>query len=348
MPKKQELNDMHAIASLLVILIHVLSLGLSSLNTASWQAAMLFFPSRLASFVVPMFLYTGAIKMAQQFRNEQLSMRGYLRYILRRIWKIYVPYVLWVVIYYLCFLRIGYVNGDIREFFTAIFLGNLSAPFYYIVVVMQFYFLMPLWIFMVRRIPAHFAVGIGLLSMLCMEQGAYLLPMAGIPFSHGDLMFPSYLIYWLVGLYVGNSYEKAAPVLKQKRGMILCGAVIVFCAVPAYIQYAYNIYLFHLNAIKIVADLFSIVLLHHICFRLQGAPKKIRCLLQKLGRSSFFVYLSHCLFMTLATEFLLCKGIQAVSVQLSVRFLVSYTVPFAFCALWHRGINMAKGLRGSR
>ena len=157
-------------------------------------------------------------------------------------------------------------------------------------------------------------------------------------------MFPSYLIYWLVGLYVGNGYEKAASVLMQKRGQILCVVVIVFCALPAYIQYAHDIYLFHLNAIKIVADLFSIALLHHICLRLQEAPEKIQRFLQKLYRSSFFVYLSHCLFMTLATEFLLRRGIQDLTVLLLVRFLVSYSVPFALYALWHAVTNRGKRL----
>ena len=67
--KKRELNDMNAIACLLVILIHVLSLGISSVTPTSWQAAVIYFPWRLAAFVVPMFLYTGAVKMALTRRS---------------------------------------------------------------------------------------------------------------------------------------------------------------------------------------------------------------------------------------------------------------------------------------
>lgn len=335
---------MNAIACLLVILIHVLSLGISSANAASWQAALIYFPSRISAFVVPLFLYTGAVKMARQFEHTEITWNVYLRYCLRRIFKIYVPYVLWVIIYYICFWKIGYVRGDIHEFFSGLFLGNLSAPFYYIVVVMQFYFLMPLWVLLVRRFPAYLAIGIGMLSMLCMQQCEYVLSLVGISFTHTDLLFPSYLIFWLAGLYVGKYYEKAASVLLQRRGQLLCAVLIVFCAALAYLQYSRDVYFSNLNAIKIVADLFSIALLHHICLRLQDAPERIRRLLEKLYQSSFFVYLSHCLFLTLATEFLLRRGIRSLSVLLPVRFLVSYSVPFVLYALWHAVTKKRKPL----
>lgn len=168
--KKRELNDMNAIACLLVILIHVLSIGISSVTPSSWQAAVIYFPWRLAAFVVPMFLYTGAVKMALHFMDRELTLGSYLRYMLQRIQKIYLPYVLWVVIYYACFLRIGYVRGEGREFFSYLLLGNLSSPFYYIVIVMQFYLLMPFWLWMVKHIPAYLALGVSLLTFFFMQQ----------------------------------------------------------------------------------------------------------------------------------------------------------------------------------
>ena len=82
--KKRELNDMNAIACLLVILIHVLSIGISSVTPTSWQGAVIYFPWRLAAFVVPMFLYTGAIKMALHFMDTEVTFGGYLRYMLQR------------------------------------------------------------------------------------------------------------------------------------------------------------------------------------------------------------------------------------------------------------------------
>ena len=131
MERKRELNYMNAIACLFVILIHVLSLGISSAERTSWQAAVIYFPWRLSAFVVPMFLYTGAVKMARQFMDREVTMKEYVQYFLHRIQKIYVPYVLWTVLYYLSFMKINFVHGNLKEFLSYLLIGNLASPFYF-------------------------------------------------------------------------------------------------------------------------------------------------------------------------------------------------------------------------
>ena len=42
MVRRQELSYMNALASLAVILIHVLSLGISSLTPGTWQSCLLY------------------------------------------------------------------------------------------------------------------------------------------------------------------------------------------------------------------------------------------------------------------------------------------------------------------
>ena len=130
MERKRELNYMNAIACLFVILIHVLSLGISSAERTSWQAAVIYFPWRLSAFVVPMFLYTGAVKMARQFMDREVTMKEYGQYFLHRIQKIYIPYVLWTVLYYLSFMKIDFVRGNLKEFLSYLLIGNLASPFF--------------------------------------------------------------------------------------------------------------------------------------------------------------------------------------------------------------------------
>ena len=321
--KKRELNDMNAIACLLVILIHVLSIGISSVTPSSWQAAVIYFPWRLAAFVVPMFLYTGAVKMALHFMDRELTLGGYLRYMLQRIQKIYLPYVLWVVIYYACFLRIGYVRGEGREFFSYLLLGNLSSPFYYIVIVMQFYLLLPFWLWMVKHIPAYLALGVSLLTFFFMQQFSYILSLGGIDFPYSDRIFLTYLLFWVAGLYVGKHYDLVTTSLSGGPGQVICGVVVLVCAGLAYLQYSVN-----LNDVKLVADLLSIALVHAVCLRLAHAPGTLRRGLERLYQSSFFVYLSHCLFLTLGTYFLQRRGVAALSALLAARLLLCYTLPF--------------------
>ena len=326
--KKRELNDMNAIACFLVILIHVLSLGISSVTPTSWQAAVIYFPWRLAAFVVPMFLYTGAVKMALHFMDAEITLGGYLRYMLQRIQKIYLPYVLWVVIYYLCFLRIGYVRGEPREFFSYLLLGNLSSPFYYIVIVMQFYLLMPFWLWMVKHIPAYLALGVSLLTFFFMQQFPYILSLVGVDFPYSDRVFLTYLLFWVAGLYAGKHYDLVATSLSGGLGQVVCGVVVLVCAEFAYLQYSGLSLGLNLNDVKLVADLLSIALVHAICLRLGHVTKMLRRGLKRLYQSSFFVYLSHCLFLTLGTAFLQRHGVTGLSGLLSVRLLICYTLPF--------------------
>ena len=89
-----ELDCFNAIACLLVILIHVLSIGITSLEKNSVQLAVIYLPWKLAAYVVPGFLFTGAVKMALGFDDRALTLSGYAKYVWRRIRKIYLPYVM--------------------------------------------------------------------------------------------------------------------------------------------------------------------------------------------------------------------------------------------------------------
>ena len=323
MARRPELNDMNALACLAVILIHVLSLGITSLTPGTWQSVIIYLPWRLAAFVVPMFLYTGGVKMAMQVWDKPLGMGDYLRYCLRRLKKIYLPYVLWVIIYYLAFLTIHYVRGDVREFFSYLLIGNLSSPFYYIVIVMQFYFLMPLWRWMARALSPFVGLGLSLLTVLFMQQ----LP-ALLPFPYYDRIFPTYLLFWVAGLYVGRYYDRAVGLLKGKWNIILSAAAALLCAGLACWQYAAEQWVFNLDPIKLCADLMSIFFLHSLCLEFGRVPSLLRRGLNALAGCSFFVYLSHCLFLTLVTAFLQNRGVGGTFPLLLARFAVCYTLPF--------------------
>lgn len=346
MSRKRELDHMNAIACLLVILIHVLSIGISSAEHDSWQAAILYFPWRLSAFVVPMFLYTGAIKLAGQFGHRQVGWKEYVHYLLQRLKKIYLPYVLWVILYYAAFYCIGYVRGEWKEFFSYLLAGNLASPFYYIVIVMQFYALMPLWVWMLRRVPAWLGLCAALLVTMCMHQFPQLLERLEIGFPYTDRLFAVYLIFWVLGLYVGQEYERMEANLRQRGGLLLGAVLLVLCAGLSYLGYARGIWIFDLNDVKLAADLMSILLLHALCLQRGEQPGWPRHTLDRIYESSFFVYLSHCLFLTLFTSCLQMHGITRLFPLLAARAVVCYTVPFGLYWLYRKLGTAWKPLRG--
>lgn len=331
MKRKPELDYMNAIACLLVILIHVLSVGIVEAEPDSWQAAVIYFPWRFAAFVVPMFLYTAAVKLARQYGGADLSLRLYLRYVLRRLQKIYVPYVLWVLVYYAYYIHRGYVAGNLRELLSYIRIGNLSSPFYFVIIIMQFYLTMPLWVWMLRHVPAWVGIGVGLFVTLCMFQAAAFASHFGVTVQYTDRCFLTYSVFWIAGLYVGKYYDSVVPALRRRWTWLLSGGAVAVYCIFFYLQYANGITLYGTSGIKTAADLLSILLLHAVGLRLAERPGPANKVLDSVYRYSFSVYLCHCLFLTALEAHLPRLGITRLSAVLSIRALVCYTLPFLLC-----------------
>ena len=116
----------------------------------------------------------------------------------------------------------------------------------------------------------------------------------------------TYLLFWVAGLYVGKHYDLVAASLSGVLGQAVWGVVVLVCAGLAYLQYSGHSLGLNLNDVKLVADLLSIALVHSICLRLGRALEVLRRGLRQLYQSSFFVYLSHCLFSPWARPF--CSG----------------------------------------
>lgn len=331
MKRKQELDYMNAIACLLVILIHVLSVGIVEADPASWQAAMIYLPWRFAAFVVPMFLYTAAVKLARQYGGAELSPGLYLRYVLHRLRKIYVPYVLWVLVYYAYYIRRGYVAGNLQELLSYIWTGKLASPFYFVIVIMQFYLTMPLWVWLLRRVPPAVGLGVGLFVTLCMFQAAAFASHFGVTLQYTDRSCLTYSVFWIAGLYAGKYYEQILPVLRDRWTWILSGGSVAAYCLLFYLQYAGNIPLYGTSGIKTAADLLSILLIHAIGLRLAERGGLVTGLLQRVYRYSFPVYLCHCLFLTALEAHLPRLGITKLSIVLPVRAIACYTLPFLLC-----------------
>lgn len=275
-PPLEELTYFNAICCLLVVLIHVLSNAVSSLRTDSWQYALVLFPWRMAAFVVPAFLFSGAVKMARTF-SAPLDTSGYLRYLGRRIRKVYLPYLVWNLVYYLCFLRIGYVRGTLSDFLHYVLTGTLSAPFYYVLITMQFYILLPLWRWMVEKLCWPFALCLSFpVTFLSINLNSLLHPL-GLELPYLDRIFPSYLCFWVMGLYAGAHYGEFTGQLSMKAREWWLGLSVIFLgAFALWLQKSRQLYFIDLNVWKFFTDTISILLLLGLCRHLCQASKNVK------------------------------------------------------------------------
>ena len=323
-----ELDYMNAMACVLVVLIHVLSYGISNADIASWQGAGIFFVWRAIAFVVPAFLFTGAVKMALALDDDKITVSGYLFYIAVRIRKIYLPYLLWATIYYAAFMWIHYVKGTPEDFFKQLLLGTISSQFYYVIIVMQFYLLLPLWSYVVKRISFPVAFGLSVFCMFFAQRFSAVLALYDLSGRYMDRVFFTYLPYWILGLYVGTHYDRFFKAAKANRTSVLLMALVaVACTVLTYIQRLLGTYIYDMDHFKLISDMLSIFLLLWLAIFIKERGGQLGHWLGQMNRASFFVYLSHCLFITLATHILSADGISKISIHLAVRVLAGYTIP---------------------
>ncbi len=334
----KELNYFNAFACLGVILVHVLSLGITSLNRESLQLFLIFLPWKIAAYVVPAFLFSGAVKMALSFESEKRE--NYLKYIAKRFLKIYLPYCLWVLVYYIYFLKLGWVEKGVMPLLRYILVGDLSAQFYYVVIVMQFYILMPLWKLFIKHVP--FFVGIpfaGLITVFMLKFDP-LMWQLGISFPYRSIMFVTYLVFWVIGLYVGKHYENVKKVLNNSGASAVLSAIsVILITVAQHWQYSKSIYVFDGDILKFFTDILTVFLMMYICIKIENSGfEKIKKLLSFIHKSSFSVYLSHCLVLQIVTNYLVGKGVADIGILLAIRAVACYTLPFVLWYIW----NLAK------
>lgn len=329
--KHEELNYFNAISCLAVILIHVLSYSVVALQKQSWQFAAVFFPWQIAAYVVPAFLFCGAVKLSFQINESKLP--SWPVYMKRRIQKVYLPYVVATVVYFLVFGIFGKLGLSLKQLLHYLLVGDVSAPLYYIIVVMQFYLLLPLWKWLVQKIPASIALPAAAMIYMLMPQEASAVTQIGVAFRYTDRVFPTYLVFWVLGLYVGKHYESVSDALNGHRKAAGCSMLLVLLF--AFVSYRLNLEAkspLGTGGMKMFSDVLTIIGLLSLCLWIQQSKhERVKKLLTAIHTVSFPVYLYHCLFLELGNGALRRLGIRNEGLLLLMRALICYTVPFVLC-----------------
>lgn len=317
--RKNELSFMNIIMSLLVIFIHIASWTLPSMSRESTKYVALLVPWRLSAFVVQGFLFLSGVKL---FSSKKPF--SYPKFMWGRVVNVYIPYLLWIAVYYAYFIYIGWYKFSLSDTVEYITLGTLCSHFYYVVIAMQFYLLMPLFLWLVKRVNGL------LLSVLAVALTAFV--KAFVHFQYDDRVFFAYLCYFVCGAVVGRNYEKVTAVVKRYAAVII-GAFMLFGTADAYLTYrqmvlgAYYRYFEVLHLAYAIAAIFSLFALSLLIFEKREFPR----FLALVDRSTYGIYLSHILFIYIANDYLYRLGISDMFLQFAIRGVFTYVASFALC-----------------
>lgn len=359
--KITEISVFEFFMCIFVISIHLLSEGVDAFPKWSVPSITFLSLTKLMTFAVPGFVFTSAIKLFYKYSERKFN---YFRFMADRFLRICIPYILVVCLYYVVFVYVldldGFHRFDIQELMGFILRGDISAQFYFVLLIVQLYLLMPIWI-LASRIKSNIfhvvfivcAFVITVLSRLYFPQWSEAVLQAlkntNLPFfkditiptkivlaTYTNKAFTSYLIFWLTGMYIGINYEKFAEMIMSAKPIIYIGWLILAVShcILSYMQFGGLIKYSFDSIIVVLFCFFSIfgfyIYTSNLTYSLEQMGKGF---LTSIANASYDIYLIHCLVITVVNYYLGHIEIDNTMHRFLINAGITYTFSIVFCVL---------------
>ena len=328
--KKTELSLSSVVLMLLVIFIHVASEFVSLGDRTSIVFAGVLSLHRLSSFAVQGFIFLSGLKLF--LRTDGFSLG---KFYLRRLRRVVLPYVIVFTVFYIYFIITNRVSPTASSFFAELFSGGLVNHFYFVVIICQFYLLMPLWRLIAKKASPVIALTVSLILMMILR--VYLPEMTkyifGVEFAYNARLFTTYLFYFVAGMFAGKYYDRFREFLTVRRGEILilyavCGVIDCFAIWSIETKLAYLSWADMFHVLYCIAAILALLSLTVKCAEREHKTDRIVLL---ADRASYNVYLIHPLFIFIAESLLYRAGIVSLSVRFAVKFVIVYVLSIGVC-----------------
>lgn len=332
--RKYELSFANILCCMAVIFIHVNSEAVNMLRRDSVQYAFVYILWQAASFAVYGFVFLSGLK---QFLSIEKNGFNAVNFYKKRALSILVPYILWTLVYYVYGCRFEGMSFSLSKLWYNIYSGEGSGHFYFVVFIVQFYALMPLWVWLFKKVHPVFMLSAAFLIMLVFGQNYVNVIRLFVPsyeFNFSDRIFPTYLFWWTAGAYAGMNYEKTKEIFNKNKKFIYVFFAFcsLFCLSSALVSSRYGRYtgcteplmmMYRAAAVMFVFSL-SLEKINRVC---RAAAVRLT------DKSSYAVYLSHCLVLKITDMLLDNAGVYRISNRYVIRFFAVYAVSIGICVL---------------
>ena len=333
--KKRELDILTALLCLVVIYIHVAGEAVFSYDRTTLSYAAVSIPFSAALFAVPAFILLASVKFTISSQNKTFH---YGKFMLGRLKLIYLPYLLWNVIYYSYFLSRRWFPFDINGLARHIWIGDLSGQFYFIVVIMQFYLLAPVW----RKFAAlrvNYAV---IAAFITIIPAIYFNNYSNIPYT--DRIFITYLPYWLMGIVIGAHYDKFILFLRRRKAALIASTILIaaFHQIYSYLHSRQILFYSYSEQMHVLYNFLMIFSIIFICVYIN--KPKIYAVCKPLAAASYYIFLSHCLVLTDVRIRMSDAGIYSVTTRFWVSAAATYIIPVVLSIAYVKLKPLIKGI----
>lgn len=331
--RKYDIVFLNLLFCMLVIFIHIASEVITQAPRNGYLFRTVFTAHRLSSFVVQGFILLSGVKLFLH-KSENIN---YPKYYLSRFLRVVIPYVIWVIIYYIYFIYKGYFGFSAAALGRYILYGDLSAHFYFVIILVQFELLTPLWMLLFKRGNAAVHIAFSLIVTVISSQ--YLMPILttlfpSIPNMDFSNCFLRYQIYWTAGCLIGRHYGEFQSYLKNNIIMICIGfaisallnvslSLVTVGSAPAWLEFIHMLYCMS-------AILFFYMMAQLFANRGSAAMRPFSL----IDKSSYAIYLIHCLVLVIVNNYMTDIGIASVQSRFAIRAAAVYGISIGVCLLW--------------
>lgn len=333
--RRSELSIMNVLLCLFVIFIHAASSTISTADKASPKFALIFIIWRLCSCAVSGFVFLAGLKLSLGLEKPF----SYPKYLLGRLKRVVLPYLIAAAVYALYFSYMNYAAYTPKSFFAELFTGSITAHFYFVIMIVQFYITAPLWRWIIKRLDSGIKTALFLIVSYFVSQlfGQYLAEIIAVlspgkSFIYSDRIFTTYLFWWSLGLVIGRCYETLR--IEAKRGFFPLALLFLLAGALdsglAYLNTSRGLGLWWLETAHTFYIFAAICFLFALGIKLSetALPK----LLSPLDKISYSVYLWHPLLLYFADS-LAYRLSAGMAVKLFIRLGYGYILTIALCLI---------------
>ena len=146
------LKFMRVVAMLLVVLIHGTDIALKTVPSESPIYFLYLFFNRFTRFEGEVFVFLSGVTLFYNYADRPFTKKTWLNFYKRRFMFILFPFLIFSIFYelYSYYLGIRYYTG-ILPMIQSIITGKAFYQLYFILILVQLYFLFPLFIYIVRK-----------------------------------------------------------------------------------------------------------------------------------------------------------------------------------------------------
>ena len=369
-PRLDAILYIRGISMLGVIGIHIGSVYLSENAAANLSLVVCF--EILTRFAVPIFFFISAFGLFYNLdSNEEFSYKDFLK---RRLNAVFLPYVVWSMIYTVhdaWFYGVGMPTFD--YFLRSLFFGFTKYHLYFLVILIWFYLLMPLWIVVVKRLNLKWLAFLLMAQIIFDYWSSYdrtfNIYVYSLPESFYKDFFMYRLNFWvlhyffifLLGGYLSlNSNRFMAELKNHYKTVGLFFVATTAAMIGGFYWCVVKLGYKGIDAVNTVHQLSPMGILYTVAaslfffwlFSYKPYPKIFNKILDGLGSHSYFVYLAHPLAISWLTAIFFTKAqpvIAAQAIALYLAVLVFTLVVAVVCQKLYKKVPLlGKLLIGAR